>query len=76
VPSLEEFFDEASKTLTQYAEYLGARVGRLATVVSRHARHPSPGMFLSRHFCKAEILQGPLNRPESFELHARKAYKL
>jgi hypothetical protein len=31
-------------------------------------------MFLARHFCRDRWLTAPLNRPESFELHAHKRY--
>lgn len=33
-------------------------------------------MFLAEHFCKEEWHKKPLNRPEGFELHAHKKYKL
>ncbi|MCI0342462.1 MAG: hypothetical protein L0216_15200 [Planctomycetales bacterium] len=51
-------------------------VGRLATVVTRIAEHETPGLFLARHFCKSRWDAAPLNRPEGFELHAHKSYKL
>ena len=60
--------------LNEYRDALRARVARLAAVVSRFHRHPSPGNYLARHFCKPEWLIAPFNRPESFELHAHKRY--
>ncbi len=70
------FLNESANFLIDYREYLQARVSRLAAVVSRHAVHEAPGLVLSRYFCRPEITRGPLNRPESFEIHARKSYTL
>lgn len=52
------------------------RIGRLAGLATRFARHPHPGLFLARHFCDKRWEQAPLNRPESFELHAHKSFDL
>jgi len=73
---IEEFFREALPLLTAYRDFLDARVGRIAAVLNRFARHPAPGLFLARHFCRERWLTGPLNRPESFELHAHKRFEL
>jgi len=51
------------------------RVSRLAYVVRRYHAVKDPGRQLAQYFCRPELLQGPLNRPENFELHAHKAYQ-
>jgi hypothetical protein len=73
-PSLSEFLREASDLVSEYKRVFDVRAARLATVVARYVHHESPGLFLARHFCQDRWLKAPLNRPESFELHARKAY--
>lgn len=35
-----------------------------------------PARTLSQHFCRDEVLAGPINRPKEFELHALKRYSL
>lgn len=48
---------------------------RVAAVVTRYGAQADPGLFLARHFCQDRWHQAPLNRPESFELHAHKSYE-
>jgi len=74
--TLTQFFSKATTLLNEYRDFLGARVGRLAAVLNRYAQHPSPGLFLARHFCQERWLTGSLNRPENFELHAHKRFSL
>lgn len=70
------FASNAAEILAPYLTvHNGIRVCRLAHVVRRYAIHDKPGAALARHFCREEILAGPLNRPEDFELHAFKAYQ-
>ncbi len=76
VLSPRSFYAGAARMLNQYTEFLHARAGRLAAVLNRYAAHPSPGIFLATHFCQERWLSGPLDRPESFELHAHKRLKL
>jgi hypothetical protein len=73
---IEEFFQRASEFLVQYSTETKSRVGRLAGLVTRYAEHESPGQFLARHFCQTRWDRAPLNRPESFELHAHKKFDL
>lgn len=75
-PTLAQFFTEAISLLNEYKEFLGARVGRMAAVLNRYAPHPSPALFLARHFCQERRLTAPLNRPENLELHAHKRFLL
>jgi len=74
--TLDDFFMQASKLLCDYVERMEPRIGRLAGIIKRYADHPEPGLFLSRHFCKDRWYETPLNRPENFELHAHKRFKL
>jgi hypothetical protein len=76
VPSPAEVFSEMAERLVQYQEFQGARVGRLAGLINRYVQLDSPGVYLARHFCDERWLRAPLNRPESFELHAHKRYEL
>ncbi len=70
----ETFANDAVKLLNEYIEFLRARVGRMAAVVTRYAQHPKPALFLARHFCQERWDTAPLNRPENFELHAHKTF--
>jgi hypothetical protein len=71
-----EFFFRAAELLTVYVKLIGTRVGRVAAIVNRYAYHDQPASFLARHFCKPRWNVAPLNRPEQFELHAHKTYRM
>ena len=71
-----KFALEAAELFDEYIRFLGARVGRMAAVLTRYAPHPSPALFLARHFCDARWAKAPFNRPENFELHAHKTFTL
>lgn len=75
---LLEFLRWSSGLLSDLAEFATTQVGRLACVLTRIARTEDPGRSLAQHFCKDEWLlaDGPLNRPEDFELHAHKRFRL
>jgi hypothetical protein len=75
-PALFGFYAEATRVLNEYAGFLNARVGRMGAVLNRFAEHATPGLFLARHFCQDRWSAAPLNRPENFELHAHKRYRL
>jgi len=70
------FFDKAFDVLIGYQQLLGSRIGRLAAIITRFARHDTPALFLARHFCHDRWSRAPLNRPEGFELHAHKRFLL
>ena len=75
--AMTEFFSQAVSYLCEYQNFQNARIGRLAAVLKRYAPHPAPGLFLAKHFCKDQWTEtAPLNRPEEFELHAHKRYRL
>lgn len=75
-PTVSQFFTDATVLLHEYADFLKSRVGRLAAVLNRYVSHPTPGLFLARHFCQERWLTAPLNRPENFELHAHKSFRM
>jgi hypothetical protein len=66
----------AASVMNAYLEVTRATVGRLAFVLKRVADDPTSAPDLARHFCRDQWLSGPLNRPEDFELHAHKKYRL
>jgi hypothetical protein len=74
--SLVERYGMLIPLLAQYSAVLESRVGRLAAAISRYVEHASPARFLASHFCNDRWLQGLLNRPDDFELHAHKVFLL
>jgi len=66
-------FGERLATIFEECE---EQLGRLAVIVSRQASIAQPGIELARQFCRDQFLEGPLNRPEGFELHAHKTFQL
>lgn len=71
---LKTFYSDACDYLLELPIVLDCELTRVGAVVTRYARLDQPGLTLAKHFCKAEMLHSPLNRPESFELHAHKLY--
>ena len=74
--TLNDSYKAAIPVLSECHRLIGCRVGRLAAVVTRFAKHENPGFFLASHFCKEKWNEAPLNRPENFELHAFKCFRL
>ena len=72
----KEFSARALDMLRAYKGVCRKRIVRLAVLTTRFAAHETPGLFLARHFCKERWDTAPLNRPENFELHAHKQFKL
>lgn len=70
-PVLVDFVVEV---FSSYLEATGTSIGRLACVVTRMRHDPAPAMSLAKHFCKRQWIEGPLNRPNDFELHAHKRF--
>jgi hypothetical protein len=71
-----EFARIAGETLTPYLLLnQQIRTSRLGYVHTRFCEQRDAARELARFFCRDELLQGPLNRPESFELHAHKKYE-
>jgi hypothetical protein len=74
-PTLEEFFKQTTDVFLDYHKITGLRFGRLAALANRLAKHENPAFFLASHFCKERMWKvAPLNRPETFELHAHKKF--
>lgn len=74
--SLRRVFSELSKRLVMILAEQQVVVGRLAALATRVADVPAPGVALSRQFCRPKWIDGPLNRPAGFELHAHKTFDL
>jgi hypothetical protein len=70
------FVTQATHRFEAFLHALQPRVGRLAAVVVRAARHTSPGDFLAAHFCQDKWRIAPFNRPQDFEIHAHKRFNL
>ena len=73
---LADFHAAAGPFLSEYLELFQLRVGRLAAVVRRAARHETPALFLSRHFCRDEWQDTALEAAQSFELHVHRRIPL
>jgi hypothetical protein len=75
-PVLEQVCSEFADRAATLFETTERTVGRLGVVVTRRALLDNPGQALAQRFCRDRWLQGPLNRPEGFELHAHKVFEL
>lgn len=74
--NMADFLDSSGTILCDYIKIVNGKAGRIAAVVNRFFKEPTPGLFLARHFCKDQWQTAPFNRPESFEIHAHKRYLL
>jgi hypothetical protein len=75
-PTLTEALSTCLPIISSYVKATNAVVERLAVVLKRIAPVDEPAKLLARHFCKEQWLQGPLNRPQQFELHAHKVFEV
>lgn len=73
---LPEFYQTALPLLLQYRSFIASPVRRLAAVVNRYAVIDKPAVYLARHFCQERWIDAPFNRPENFELHSHKQFRL
>lgn len=73
---INEFLDTAVQVLAKYKETTKINFGRIAVVVNRQIQLETPGLSLAKHFCYEKWINTVLNRPERFELHAYKRFKL
>ena len=69
-------YDLASEILITVSDILGASPTRLAAIGSFFCRDDDPAMAISSHFCRENLLNGPLAGLENFEVHAHKRYEL
>lgn len=77
VLDITDFLNYSDKIFSSYRELTKTRFGRLALIINRIQKSSDPGKELASHFCKQQWLQSKaLNRPENFELHAFKKYKV
>lgn len=74
-PSVVDFFAAAAKTLGEYVDVTEARIGRMAAIANRGASHTAPGLFVSKHFFRADLAGSGIDRAETVEinLHNRRA---
>jgi hypothetical protein len=73
---LPALLGRASAIIKTYQQRVQRLPLRVAALVTRYAPNDNPGIALAQHFCQARWQSQPLNRPESFELHAHKSYNL
>jgi len=71
-----EIFNFATELLWEYSVLSSAKIGRMAGLLNRFVKEPTPGLFLAKHFCKETWHDAPFDRPERFEIHAHKRYAL
>lgn len=71
-----EFYDIAIPFLNSLLDALGTKCLRLATVFKRYYKIEHPASELANHFSKESFLKEPFDRPEGFEIHSLKKYKL
>lgn len=74
--AVQEFLGFAVDLFEHYAVAMQGKVGRVACVVHRLARHDNPARAIAEHFCREQWLKDPLNRPSDFEMHAAKKFLL
>ncbi len=74
--NISAIYSQFSDRIATIAEKNKVIIGRLAALRVSMANEPTPGRVLSKQFCREEILNGPLNGIEGFELHAHKVYEL
>lgn len=73
---LGSWLDSAGEWLCELCREGGLRIGRLAAIAYRVTEVAEPAQALARHFCRPELVaNAPLNRTETFELHAHKQYE-
>jgi hypothetical protein len=74
--NVSDIYSQFSDRIATIAEKNKVVIGRLAALRVSMGNEQTPGRVLSKQFCREEILNGPLNRIEGFELHAHKVYEL
>lgn len=74
--TIADFFRKATTLFAEYRASAEPDIVRIAGVVSRAAPKENAGLYLATHFCQPRWIDAPLNRPESFELHAHKRFRI
>ena len=67
---------QAIEIFNGYCKSMNIESTRVAAVVSRAADDDEPARTISRQFCREFWLDGPINRPTEFEIHALKSYQM
>lgn len=75
-PSLADFGAIAAGLLGQYAEATGSRIGRMAALVSRVARHRAPALYLLGHLGHPQLTATAYDGIEAFDLSTRRRLAL
>lgn len=73
-----DLFEEAKSLLDDIVEVIAIEnvsIGRLALLVSRICDQDEAAKAIAEHFFKEQWLSGPINRPESTEIHSHKVYR-
>jgi hypothetical protein len=73
---LPRFLEWCLGVFDAYTAATRSRPGRAGCVVTRRAAPEAPAREIAAHFCKPALLDGPLNRPSDFEVHAAKQFAL
>lgn len=63
-----------AQQLAWFSELDEVKITRLGAVAHSFAKCEHAALTLARHFCRPELLQDTLKRPEALEVHAHKAY--
>lgn len=71
---LAESINNAKARLAHVFDNGSVEANRLAVVVQRNSREVYTAKMLAMEFCTEQANKGPLARPESFEIHAHKAF--
>lgn len=75
-PEVSLVVEQFQEILKDFTKHVNVLPGRLALILNRFLPVENPAKNLAEYFCKEAWLAGPLNRPEQFELHAHKRYRL
>jgi hypothetical protein len=73
---LSQFAAFAADASVKYIQHIGARVGRLASVLTRAAKIPDPAKEISERFCKPEFAGSVFSGSETVEIHNHRRYRL
>lgn len=73
---ISDIYSQFADRIATIAEKNKVVIGRLAALRMSMGNEPTPGRILSKNFLRKEILNGPLNQVEGFELHAHKVFEL
>jgi hypothetical protein len=70
------FIDAALPLLIDISRLAEKPIRRMAMIANRFAPQPKSPVHLAEHFCRDRWLAHPFNRPEAFEVHSHKTFKM